>query len=78
LLLVTVRANVVLGRMLGMLDGLNVVAMSEMCMMSGLFVVVGFVMAGGFLVMARSVLVMFSCLLVMMSCFLGHKFLQTT
>ncbi len=62
----------VLDGVLRVLDGMNVVAVREMCVVGGLFVIAGFVMLGSFVVVARSVLQMFCCLLVVMSCFLGH------
>ena len=61
--------NVILGSVLGMLDGMNVMAMSQMRVMGSGFVVAVQVMLGGFMVMTRSVLMMFRCLRVMMGCF---------
>jgi hypothetical protein len=68
-LLVAVRLNVVLGSVLGMLGGMGVMAMSQMCVVGSGFVVAVQVMLGGFVVMARSVLMMFCRLGVMMGCF---------
>ena len=62
-----------LGRLLGVLDGMEVVAMGEVRMMGGRFVIAVQVVLGGFPVMARSVFVMFRCLAVVMSCWLGHR-----
>lgn len=68
-LFLAVCLNVILGSVLGMLDGMNVMAMSQMRVMGSGFVVAVQVMLGGFMVMTRSVLMMFRCLRVMMGCF---------
>jgi branched-subunit amino acid permease len=67
---VAVRFNVVLGCVLGMLGSMNVVAMREVGVVGGLFVVASFVMLGSFGVMVCGVLVVLRCLRVMMGCFL--------
>ena len=69
---VAVRLNVVLGCLLSMLRGVNVVAMGEVRVMRGSFMVPFGVMAGGFAVVARSVLVVLRCLVVMMCSFVRH------
>jgi hypothetical protein len=67
-----VRLDVFLGRVFRMFGGVDMMAVSEMRVVSGLFVVARFMMSGGFLVVARSVLVVFRCLLVMVNCVLRH------
>jgi hypothetical protein len=64
-----VGLNVILGGFLGVLGGLNVVTVSQVCMVGGGFMVAILVMLGGFVVMARSVLVMFRCLDVVLCCY---------
>jgi hypothetical protein len=64
--------DVVLDRVLGVLDGVEVMAVRGVRVVGGFLVVAGFVVGGGFVVMARSVFVMLGCLLVMMRCFVGH------
>lgn len=66
---VAVRLNVVLGCLLGVLSGVNVVTMGEVRVMRGSFMIPIGMMAGGFAVVARSVLVVLRCLVVMMRCF---------
>jgi hypothetical protein len=68
-----VRFDVVLGGVAFVIGGMHGVAVSQMGVVSGLLVVFGFMMGGGFMVVARSVLVVFRCLLVVLSCFLGHR-----
>ncbi|MGB6688100.1 MAG: hypothetical protein WBE76_09695 [Terracidiphilus sp.] len=68
----TVRLNVVLGRMLGVLGGVQMMAMRRVRVVGGLFVVASDMMLRGFLVVARSVLVVLRCLLVVIGCFLRH------
>lgn len=58
-----------LGSVLGVLDGMSVMAMSQMRVVGSGFVVAVQMMLGGFVVMARSVLMMFCRLGVMMGCF---------
>ena len=67
---VAVRLDVVLGCLLRMLAGVDVMPVSQMRMMRGCFVISVRVMPGGFAVVARSVLVMLGCLLVMVCCFM--------
>ncbi len=67
-----VRFDVVLDRVFRVFGGVNVMAVGEVRVVSGLFVVARFMVRGGFLVVARSVLVVFRCLLVVMSCILRH------
>jgi len=62
----------VLGRVFGVLGRVGVMAVSEVGVVRGGFVIAVGVVLGGFLVMARSVLVMFRCLGVMLGCFVGH------
>ena len=69
----TVRFHVLLGGFFGVILGLNVVAVREVGMVGGGFVVAVFMLLGGFMVMARSVLVVPRCLLVMLHCFVGHE-----
>jgi hypothetical protein len=61
--------DVVLGGVLGMVGCVNMMAMSQVGMVSGFLVVALGVGRGGMVVVARSVLVMLRCLLVMMRCF---------
>jgi hypothetical protein len=71
-LFVAVRLDVVLGRMLGVLDGVYMVSMRRMRVVGGGFVIALGVMLCGFVVVARGVLVVLRCLLVMIGCFLRH------
>jgi hypothetical protein len=64
-----VRLNVLLGRVFGVLRGMKAVAVREVGMVCGLFVVASRMVSGGLVVVARSVLVVFRCLLVMLDCF---------
>jgi len=61
-----------LGRVLGMLGGMGMVAMGQMRVMRSFLVMAGLVMSGGLMVMVRRKLVMPSGVLVMISCFLRH------
>jgi hypothetical protein len=61
-----------LGRMLGVFGGMDMVPVCYVCMMGSLLMISGFVMLSCFVVVACSVLVMFRCLLVMMTRFLRH------
>jgi hypothetical protein len=61
-----------LGRLLGVLCRMQMMAMGQVSVMTGSFVEAFLVMTGGFAVMARSVLVMLRCLLMMMRCFMRH------
>ena len=69
----TVRFHVLLGGFFRVILGLNVVAVRQVGVVSGGFVIAVFMMLGGFMVMARSVLVVLRCLLVMLHCFVGHE-----
>jgi hypothetical protein len=68
----SVRFDVVLGSVFCVLLGVDVVAMGEVSMVGGRFVISVEVMFRGFAVMARSVLVVLRCLGVMPSCFVRH------
>jgi hypothetical protein len=68
-----VRFHVMLGGVFGMLGGVDVMAVSQMGVVSGRFVVSLQMALGGFAVVTRSVLVMLRCLSVMMGCFVGHR-----
>jgi hypothetical protein len=70
---VAVCFYVMLGCFFGVIGGLNVVAVRQVGMVTGDFVVAVFVMLGGFMVVARSVLVVLRCLLVVLHCFVGHE-----
>jgi hypothetical protein len=72
-LLVAVGLDMMLDRVFGVLDGVQVMAVREVRVVGGFLVVAGLVVRGGFVVMARSVFVMLGCLFVMMSCFVGHR-----
>jgi len=61
-----------LGRVLGMLGGMDMMAMGQMRVMRSFLVMAGLVMSGGLMVMVRRKLVMPSGVLVMISCFLRH------
>ena len=67
---VAVRFHVLLGGFFGVILGLNVVAVRQVGVVSGGFVIAVFMMLGGFMVMARSVLVVLRCLLVVFHCFM--------
>jgi hypothetical protein len=69
-LLRPMRFDMVLRRMFGVLNSMNMVRMRQVCMMSCFLVIARFVMIRGFMVMARCMLMMFCRLPVMMSCFL--------
>jgi hypothetical protein len=71
-LLLAVRLNVVFHSLLRMLGGMNVVAMRQVRVVSGLGVVTVGVVLGGLMVMARSVFMVLGCLRVVMSCFVRH------
>jgi hypothetical protein len=58
------------GRVLGMLGGMNVVAMRQMRVVSSDFVIASLMMTGSLEVMVSSLLMMFGCLLVMINSFL--------
>jgi hypothetical protein len=70
---VAVRFHMVLGGFFRVIFGLNVMAVRQMGMVSGGFVVAVLVMLGGFLVMACSVLVVLRRLCVVLGCFVGHE-----
>jgi len=61
-----------LGRVLGMLGGMNMMAMGQMRVMRGFLMLAGLVMLGGLVVMVCRKLVMPCGLLVMIGCFLRH------
>jgi hypothetical protein len=65
----TVCLDMMLGGMLGVFGGMNVMAVSQVGVVSGRFMVAFLVMTGGFVVVTRSVLMMLRCLLVVLSCF---------
>ena len=67
---VSVSHNVMLCRMLCVLNGMDMVAVRQVPVVGGGQMVAFFVMLGGFTVMARSVFMMFRCLRVMVCCFL--------
>jgi hypothetical protein len=67
------RVDVMLGRVLGVLGGLHMMAMGDMRVVSRCFVIAFRVVLGGFFVMACSMFEVFRCLRVMLSCFVGHK-----
>lgn len=70
---VAVRFHMVLGGFFRMILGLNMMAVRQVGMVSGGFVVAVLMMFGCFMVVARSVLVVFRCLLVVLGCFVGHE-----
>ena len=57
-----------------MFFGVAGVAMRAVGVVSGLFVITGFMMLGGFAVMLGGVLVMFGRLVVMVDCVVAHVF----
>jgi hypothetical protein len=71
-LLGAVSFDVLLGSVLGMLDGVDVVPVRQVCVMSGLLVISSFVMLGSFMMVACGMLVMLGCLRVMMGGFFRH------
>ena len=66
---VAMRLDVMLGSLLSMIVGVDVMSMGEMRVMRGRFMVSVGVMACGFAVVARGLLVVVRCLIVMMRCF---------
>ena len=70
LLLGAVCFDVLLGSMLSMIGGMDVMGMRQMRMMGRFLVIARLVVPGSFVVMTRSVLMVLSCLFVMMGCFL--------
>lgn len=68
-----VRFYMVLGGFFRVIFGLNVMAVRQVGMVSGSFMVAVLMMLGCFVVVARSVLVVFRCLLVVLRCFVGHE-----
>ena len=69
-LLVSVCLNVMLCRVLGVVSGMDMVAVGQVPVVGSGQVVAFLVMLCGFPVMARSVFMMFRCLRVMVCCFL--------
>jgi hypothetical protein len=61
-----------LGRMLGVFRGMDVMSVCQVRVVGSSYVVTVLMMPCGFAVMTRSLLMVFRCLLVMMRCFLGH------
>src|SRR5215472_13190426 len=70
---VAVRLNVLLGGMLGVFLGVDMMTVGQVRMVTGLYVVPIFVVLCGFAVMARSVLMVLRCLGVMMCSFVWHR-----
>jgi len=70
LLLVAVRSEVMLGRMLSMFCGMDLMSVCQVSVVGSSYMVTALMMPGGFVVMTRSVLMVFRCLLVVMRCFL--------
>jgi hypothetical protein len=68
-----VSFNVGLCGLVGMFLGVSVVPVSEVSMISHLFVAARFVMFGGFLMVTRGQIVVMSGLLVMLSGFVRHR-----
>jgi hypothetical protein len=68
-LLISVGGEVVLGGVLCMFRGMDLVAVREVGVVRGDFVIAIEVLLSGFVVVACSVLVMLRCLGVMMGCF---------
>ena len=66
------RLHVGARRMFGMFGRVRVVAVREMRVVGGGFVIAVGMVPGGFAVVAGSVLVMFRCVGVMFGCFVGH------
>jgi len=58
-----------LHRVLGMLSGIHMVTVRQVCVVCGLFMVARLMVRGGLIVVTRSVLVVFRCLLVVVRCF---------
>jgi hypothetical protein len=69
-LFLAVRVHMGLGRVLGVLCGVDMVSVRQVRMMGGCLVVPSFVMLGGFFVVASGVSVMLCRVLVMTGCFL--------
>ncbi|HSZ17384.1 MAG TPA: hypothetical protein VK764_09810 [Terracidiphilus sp.] len=65
--------DVVLGRVFCVLLGMGLVAMGEVGVVGGRFVISVEMMFRGFAVMARSVFVVLRCLGVVPSCFVRHE-----
>jgi hypothetical protein len=70
---VTVSVKVMPGRVLGVFRCVQVVRVSQMCVVGSRFVIAFKVVPGGFVVVACSVLMMLRCLGVMMGSLVGHK-----
>ena len=62
--------DVLLGSMLSMIGGMDVMGMRQMRMMGRFLVIARLVVPGSFVVMTRSVLMVLRCLFVMMGGFL--------
>jgi hypothetical protein len=71
-LLRAVCFHMVLGCVLGMFSGVDMVSMGDMRVVRGFLMVPGFMMFGCLFVMARRMLMMLGCVLVVLSCFLRH------
>jgi hypothetical protein len=70
-----VNFDVALGGFCSMLSGVLVVAVCQVRMVRGFFVVATLVVLGCLMVMTGCVCVVFRCVLVMLCCFLGHRLL---
>ncbi len=66
------RTQVMLGGMLGVLCCVQLVGVSQVCMVRCCLVVALQVMLGRFMVMVCGMLVMLRCLSMMMGCLAGH------
>ena len=67
------RLNVVLGSMLGVFVGVDMMTVSQVRVVTGLNVAPSFMVFCGFAVMARSELMVLRCLGVMMCSFFRHR-----
>ena len=67
------RFHMLFGSTLGMIPGMKIMRVSQMCMVRSLVMIAGFMMLRGFGVMMCSHPVMMSRLLVMMRRFLRHR-----
>jgi hypothetical protein len=66
--------RVVLARFLGVIRGVQMMAVRNVGMMPGLFVITRFVMFGRFTMMTRGLFVMLGCALVMLRAFMFRHY----
>lgn len=62
-----------LGGFGGVVHGVMMMAVGDVCMVSGHVVIAGFEVTRGFAMMASCVFVVFGCFAVVLDCFVGHR-----